>query len=163
MNMRFERCRIRLIAGLSFCLLAAVEGPAIAQEAGTVFTSTHIREVAASLEARLKLHGDYPKGVLEERLDDTTRVVVRIRSGQAELHKKADDLFQIVSGHATLVTAGRISDPTGDDEVRGASVDGGTHAIIRPGDVIHIPAGVPHQVLLPAGQTIVYVLVKILR
>ncbi len=38
---------------------------------------------------------------------------------------------------------------------------GGTKQEVAAGDVVHIPAGVPHQMLLPQGGTITYFVVKI--
>jgi quercetin dioxygenase-like cupin family protein len=46
-------------------------------------------------------------------------------------------------------------------EHRGSAVQGGTQTILNKGDVVHIPAGVSHQLLIPAGSTFVYFVIKV--
>jgi len=43
---------------------------------------------------------------------------------------------------------------------RGTSIRGGYRREIGPGDVVHIPVGVPHQLILPEGETFLYDLTK---
>ena len=38
---------------------------------------------------------------------------------------------------------------------------GGARQDVRPGDVVHIPAGTPHQMLLKDGETVTYFVVKV--
>ena len=45
--------------------------------------------------------------------------------------------------------------------MRGASVKGGTRQELKAGDVVHIPAGTPHQMLVAAGNTVTYFVVKV--
>ena len=45
----------------------------------------------------------------------------------------------------------------------GTRLDGGERHAIGAGDIVHIPAGVPHSFLVPAGKHVTYVLLKILR
>lgn len=66
--------------------------------------------------------------------------------GEAEVHLWDGDIMYVTEGTATLVTGGQIVTPktTAPGEVRGPRIDGGTPRKIAAGDVIHIPAGVPH-------------------
>lgn len=98
---------------------------------------------------------------LERHLDTSTTLAVRTKSGQAELHTTSADEFFVVEGHATLLTGGTIVNPKGTAEVRGDSVQGGVRAELKVGDVVHIPANTPHQLLLDGAGPFVYVLVKI--
>lgn len=84
-------------------------------------------------------------------------------SGQVELHETQSDVFMVQSGHATLVVGGRIVEPKviAPHEIRGSSVIGGVRRTLGPGDVVNIPPGVPHQVLLDAGTEFTYFIVKI--
>jgi len=84
-------------------------------------------------------------------------------SGQAELHQRLADLMVIQSGTATLVVGGTIVKPhaTEAGEIRGQSIDGGTRQKISAGDIIHIPAKTPHQLLLDAGQQLNYFTLKV--
>jgi len=52
----------------------------------------------------------------------------------------------VLEGSATLVTGGTVVDPkvTEPGQVRGATIEGGETRRIAKGDVLVIPAGVPH-------------------
>jgi uncharacterized RmlC-like cupin family protein len=84
-------------------------------------------------------------------------------SGQAELHEKVSDLIVVQSGHAAIIIGGRIlgGQITAPDEIRGTSIDGGERRSLKAGDILHIPAKTPHQVLLDPGQTLDYVVLKV--
>lgn len=87
----------------------------------------------------------------------------RDQSGLVELHERQADLLIIENGEATLVIGGSVNEPKhiSPTEVRGPSSTGGERHHIAAGDIVHIPAGVPHQVLLDPGATITYVAVKV--
>jgi quercetin dioxygenase-like cupin family protein len=42
----------------------------------------------------------------------------------------------------------------------GTGIEGGERHPIAAGDVVHIPAKIPHSFLVPSGKHITYVLVK---
>ena len=133
---------------------------AFAQNSGAVFPESRVIAIAQKLEAKLK-SGTEPSGMLEEKLDETTRVAVRIKSGRAEFHRNAEDVFFILSGEATLVSGGAVLHPKGDEEVRGDSVEGGAHTPMYRGDVVHVQSATAHQVLIQNGTTLCYVVIKI--
>lgn len=83
--------------------------------------------------------------------------------GEAELHEVQADYFFVQSGAATLVLGGEVVSPktTATHEVRGPSIKGGAKHAIAAGDVVHIPAKVPHQLLVPAGTEFTYFVIKI--
>jgi glc operon protein GlcG len=70
----------------------------------------------------------------------------REKSGMAEVHVKDADVIHVLDGKATFVTGGNVIEPKtiASDEIRGASIDGGDTREIAKGDVIVVPAGVPH-------------------
>ena len=70
----------------------------------------------------------------------------RVVPGMAEVHGLDTDLIHVLEGSATFVTGGRAVDlkNTAPDEWRGASIEGGETRVLAPGDVIIVPAGVPH-------------------
>jgi glc operon protein GlcG len=70
----------------------------------------------------------------------------RDKAGVAEVHTKDADIIYVQDGSATLVTGGAVIDPqqTEPDEIRGKEITGGEIRTIAKGDVIIIPAGVPH-------------------
>jgi quercetin dioxygenase-like cupin family protein len=70
----------------------------------------------------------------------------RDKTGEVEVHTKDTDIFYVLEGSATFATGGTMlaGKNTAPDEVRGPSMDGGTARQISKGDVIIIPANVPH-------------------
>ena len=84
-------------------------------------------------------------------------------SGQAEWHEKQADLIVVQSGQATIIIGGQIVDgkTTAANEIRGTSIEGGERQALKTGDVVHVPAKTPHQVLLSAGQSLDYVVLKV--
>jgi len=42
----------------------------------------------------------------------------------------------------------------------GTGIEGGERHALAAGDIVHIPAKIPHSFLVPAGKHITYVLVK---
>ena len=116
----------------------------------------HLRQQAAQ--------GD---GSASETLDKYphhyTMLAFRNRNGGGELHENYADLFYILDGHAVVVTGGAMVDrhTSAPGEVRGSSVDGSSRQNVKAGDVVHISAGMPHQMLVPEGSTVTYFVVKI--
>jgi len=83
------------------------------------------------------------------------KLSVRTTSGGSEIHKHFDDLMIVQQGSATLVTGGTIIDPKtdSDGETRGSGIKDGKSQAITIGDIVIVPAGVPHQLLIPPGTT----------
>jgi len=87
----------------------------------------------------------------------------RSRSGMAEVHENFADLFVVLEGRATMVTGGTVTGAKtiNPGEIRGDSVEGGVRQEMRAGDVLHVPAGLPHQVQVTGENTITSLVVKI--
>jgi glc operon protein GlcG len=70
----------------------------------------------------------------------------RIQPGQSEVHARETDVIYVLDGEATFVTGGTSVDPkeTAPNEFRGSRIDGGETRTLTSGDVIIVPAGVPH-------------------
>jgi mannose-6-phosphate isomerase-like protein (cupin superfamily) len=68
----------------------------------------------------------------------------------------------VLSGAATLVTGGKIVRPrTGaQGQTLGDAIEGGGEQQLRPGDVVHIPAAIPHQLLIAGDKSIALLVVK---
>ena len=70
----------------------------------------------------------------------------REQPGMAEVHTKDADIVYVLEGTATLVTGGSAVNlkPIAADEFRGEKIDGGETRQLAKGDVIIVPASVPH-------------------
>jgi uncharacterized RmlC-like cupin family protein len=92
-------------------------------------------------------------------------VAHREGSGQAEWHEKQADIIMIESGEVTMVYGGEVVEgkTTAPGEIRGSSIKGGIEAKLGPGDVLHIPAKVPHMMKLAAGKKVTYFVAKVVE
>lgn len=83
-------------------------------------------------------------------------LVHREGDGEAETHENQVDVITVISGEGTLVVGGTTVDgrTTGPGEIRGKSITGGTSHKMAAGDVFHVPAKVPHQMLVPKDLVI---------
>jgi mannose-6-phosphate isomerase-like protein (cupin superfamily) len=89
-----------------------------------------------------------------------TMFALRQGNGGAEMHETEADIFVVQSGTAKLIVGGTIVNPktTSPHEVRGASIQGGEEKELAVGDIVHIPAHVPHQLLLSSKEFAYFVL-----
>ncbi len=92
-----------------------------------------------------------------------TMLAYRDATGSSEVHEHEADVFVIESGQATLVTGGKMVNPktTKAGEIRGTSIEGGERHTVSAGDIVHIPAGTPHQLLIEKGKPFTYFVVKV--
>ncbi len=93
----------------------------------------------------------------------TFQVTHRQGDGEAEVHEGQDDIFIVQSGMATLVVGGNVvgGKSTGPGEIRGSGIEGGQKQKLGPGDVVNIPAQMPHQVLLDGARQFTYMIIKV--
>jgi glc operon protein GlcG len=84
--------------------------------------------------------------------------------GQVEVHDKETDVLYVVDGEATFVTGGTMvgGKVTKPGQHIGTNIEGGESHHLTKGDVIVIPAGVPHW-FKEIPQTISYYVVKVLK
>ena len=94
--------------------------------------------------------------------DHRFRFLYRDADGFPEQHDTIVDVVFVQSGEGTLQLGGTLIDKkgTGVGEFVGSRLDGGSRHPLGPGDVIHIPATIPHAFLVPKGKHITYVLLK---
>ena len=90
------------------------------------------------------------------------RMLYRDRDGFPEQHDNLVDVVIVQGGEGTLALGGKMLDPkaTSAGEWIGRVLEGAEQHPIGAGDVIHIPAGIPHSFLVPEGKHISSVLVK---
>ena len=151
---------------LSTLTILATAAPLFAQSsAPTLHSASDLSQVEAKLTATAKAS---PSGVGIDTIDDfgsaRTLVVVRVHTGDAELHQNWADQMYITKGTVTLVTGGTMQGghtlPNQPDETRGPSLEGGKEIILHTGDTVHVPAGIPHWVKVAPGATATYLVFK---
>jgi mannose-6-phosphate isomerase-like protein (cupin superfamily) len=139
--------------------------PAPSKHAEAVDHTTRpvLMERAAYLKKMARAGEGSASEILKEYPRHNIQLSVRLRSSVAELHEHFADLFFVLDGRATLVTGGTIVKPqtTGPGEVRGTMVEGGARQELRAGDVAHIAAGTPHQILVIGETTFTAMVIKV--
>lgn len=90
-------------------------------------------------------------------------LIQRNGNGVVEVHMNKHDVLFVREGSATFVFGGEVVNgkDTGQGEIRGDSIRNGTKRTIHTGDIIQIPATVPHQLLLNSGETVAYAAMKV--
>jgi hypothetical protein len=100
---------------------------------------------------------------LAEYGDHRFRLLYRNADGLPEQHDKIVDVVIVHSGEGALMMGGTMSGRTGSaatGEYLGTALTGGQLHPLAAGDILHIPAGIPHSFRVPAGKHITYVLLK---
>jgi len=113
---------------------------------------------------KLAAQGDGSAGeTLAEYPGHCAMLSFRSRSGTAEMHENFADLFFVLEGRATMVTGGTVAGAKtiNPGEIRGDSIEGGARQEMRAGDVLHVPAGLPHQILVAGENSITSLVFKI--
>lgn len=86
-------------------------------------------------------------------------IVHREKSGAVESHDTRAIVMIVQSGSATLVVGKDVVDAktVSPGETHGTSIRDGIETKVSAGDIINMPAGLPHQFLLEPGQQITYI------
>jgi mannose-6-phosphate isomerase-like protein (cupin superfamily) len=143
-------------------MLAAVPLMAAAPAEVSIWTAADLKAQGEKLAQKM---GD--QRAASERLatfgNHLTMIARRDGDGSAEIHDNQVDFFFVQSGTATLVFGGEVpgAKTTAPGELRGPSIKGGERKTLGPGDVVHIPAKVPHQLLIPVGKEFTYFVIKV--
>ena len=134
---------------------------ASAEDKAEVFSG---KSVAAQLQTLVQAKASASSGAtLGDYGSHAIKLSVRSASGGAEVHAHYDDVFVVIEGTATLVTGGAVLDAkTGEDgETKGSGIQNGTSHTIVKGDIIHVPAGTPHRLIIAPGVVFGAVVVKV--
>jgi glc operon protein GlcG len=139
-------------AAIAAALVAAVNrGSSNGQRAGAAFFA------AADVAERFRSGG---------LLLDTTGYKIdagrREAPGEVEYHEHTVDVMHVLEGAASVVLGGEMRDvrEVAPGELRAAAVDGGERRDLKPGDVLAIPSGVPHQ-FVEVSDPFLYFVVKV--
>ena len=84
--------------------------------------------------------------------------------GQVEVHDHETDIFYVTEGEATLVTGGTMvgGKESAPGQHRGTDIRGGQTQKLKKGDVVTIPAGVPHW-FKEVSPMISYLTIKVIK
>lgn len=95
--------------------------------------------------------------------DHRFRLLYRDADGFPEQHDKIVDVVMVHAGEGSLIMGGAMRDKKGSTatgEFTGSRLEGGEVHPLAAGDIIHIPAGIPHSFGVTPGKHITYVLLK---
>ena len=84
-------------------------------------------------------------------------------TGEAEIHERLADFLVVRSGEGVFQVGGKIGGThnTAKDEIRGKTLEGGTRYKVTAGDVVYIPANVPHRTIVEAGKHLDVLVIKV--
>lgn len=127
-----------------------------------LYSPQQLQEISRQLAAG---HPSFKAEQLKKYGADYTMIAFREATGSSEVHEKEADFFFVVDGTATIVTGGKLVNPHTEKpgELRGTSIAGGERHQLSKGAVIHIPAGVPHQLLIQKDVPFTYFVVKVIN
>jgi mannose-6-phosphate isomerase-like protein (cupin superfamily) len=145
------------------CEKLAVATPTAAPNPVDHWTPAVLLERGAVLAKMAKFGDGSASDTLKEYPQHCAMLSFRSRDGAAEVHEDFADVFYVLEGRAAMLTGGNVTSAkiVSPGETRGAAIEGGKRQELRAGDVVHVPAGVPHQMLVTAGKTITCLVMKI--
>jgi quercetin dioxygenase-like cupin family protein len=145
-------------------LLAAFSIPCIAQSSGKaeIFSSAKIQGQLAQLAQQAKASGS-SGSTLGDYGTHALKLSERTASGGAEIHAHFDDVMLVMEGKAELITGGEVigAHSGTNGETTGSGIRNGMTQTIMAGDLVHIPAGTPHQLLIVPGATYSALVIKV--
>lgn len=156
---------MKIIANMAVALLAisawAQSSPKASQTA-QVFSAEQLRAQNAGLVQQAKRSGS-SGATLGDYTTHKLMLSDRTKSGGAEVHAHFDDILVITDGGATLITGGTVMDPHtySGGEIKGKRIENGKSQAISKGDIVDIPAGTPHQLLIAPGMVFSAFVVKV--
>jgi mannose-6-phosphate isomerase-like protein (cupin superfamily) len=141
-------------------LLIAATSLFAASSGVDIYTTKDLEAIQNKLSAS---HPTFKSEQLKQYKGHYTMVAHREATGSSEVHEHEADFFVITEGEGTIVTGGKLVNSRVEKpgELRGTSISGGENIHYAPGDVIHIPAGVPHQMLVEKGKPVTYFVLKV--
>jgi mannose-6-phosphate isomerase-like protein (cupin superfamily) len=133
---------------------------------GMLTSMVQVPQLAASSQAtityfdRQKVTEAFLKGaVLAEAKGYAVHASRRDRPGIPEVHESDVDIMYMIDGTATIVTGGELvgAKTVATGEIRGTDIRSGQSRKLSKGDVIIIPAGIPHWFKEVPGPLTYYV------
>jgi mannose-6-phosphate isomerase-like protein (cupin superfamily) len=125
-----------------------------------IYTTKDMKDVGGKISQK---GGQFVSQELSRWGNHYTMLAHREQTGSSEVHQHEADIFVVEEGSASIVTGGTLVNSRTEKagELRGSSLKGGERHTLSTGDIIHIPAGVPHQLLIEKGKPFTYFVVKV--
>jgi len=155
--------RSTILAGALLTALAGAAAAADAPSGPTHWTLAEVKAFEAKLAADPKTSAQNPVlTMMQLGPGQSVRRTSFGKSGEAEIHGNTVDVFCVLTGEAEFVLGGEIIAPrtTNPGEIRGASIKGGASKTVAAGDILIVPAGTAHQILLQPGRRVSFMVAK---
>jgi mannose-6-phosphate isomerase-like protein (cupin superfamily) len=142
------------VAACTLVVAARASAQAPRAEYYSAATLAHTADSLRSAHAVSKVLGDHTAYLYV--------LVTRNETGTPETHAKWTDVMLVQAGRATVLLGGRYEGGHEESpgETRGGQLVGANAQRVAAGDLLVIPAGMPHQVQIAPGTSIRYVTVK---
>ena len=150
---------------LSLALISATSLIAQTAQTPTLHTGADLQQrEAALIETAKTVPTGFAVGTMDNYGNDRTLLVVRLHTGDAERHQFWADQIYVNHGDLILVYGGTMqqerSNGTAPGETLGSGIEGGKEIPLHTGDIIHIPAGIPHWVKVATATSTAYLVFK---
>src|SRR5262245_26940338 len=132
--------------GLAAASLLAASMTAAEPSAVGIWKSAELKQREAELSANVGPDHS-ARTTLADDGDHRFRMLYRDADGVPEQHDKIVDVVIVQSGEATLLLGGKMIGARsggGAGELLGTGIEGGERRPLGPGDIVHIPAKIPH-------------------
>lgn len=158
-------------APFAFLLLAATASPVLAAPPAVIFGKAEVRGALDDNHAP----GFAMKALHAVDTDDAHTSLATLRRDQSETsglaHDHVTEIYEILEGEATLLTGGSFknggkamtsdADPAIGPSHQGV-IEGGTSRKVKPGDVVVLAPGTPHEFSRINGH-VTYMVVRLSR
>lgn len=133
------------------------------QSAADHWSPAVLLERAAYLRKMAKYSNGSASETIKEFPNYSAGLSVLGRTGDAEVRMDHACFFHVLAGLATLLTGGTVTRArsAGAGEIRADSIEDGKRQELRQGDIVHVPAGVPHQFLISGDKAITLLTLRI--
>jgi mannose-6-phosphate isomerase-like protein (cupin superfamily) len=127
-------------------LVAAPVGAQTAIDPTAFATGADVRAQVAAMERDMKPGQGFAWRPLVRDGQVIAAIEIWRAAGKPAVHPAQAEYTTVLSGTGTLVSGGRLLDAKASnaDLTEGSRIEGGTTRPLKPGDVLLVPAGVPH-------------------
>lgn len=137
-------------------MIAALIVLAAAGDPTAFVAGTDIAGKVAALEASMKPGQGFAQAPLVSAGPTVAALEYWTAPGKPAVHPDEAEYATVVAGAGTLISGGTLVDAkvTRPGLTEGSRIEGGTTRRLRPGDVMLIPAGVPHWFGIDGGKLV---------